>query len=162
MALVNFTGIQYKDSVLLNFIVGKGFSCNGINIERSADSLNFSVIGGIQGICGSADYETPFQFTDKSPLINADNYYRLDLGLYGFSQALKVAFVKFNVAGYLFYPDPCRFNCSLFFENPTNAEVKFFIYHYSGREVFQKKYHGTQIEVDRKKSFFRNLLLPAY
>lgn len=150
MALVSFNGFQYKDSVILNFTMAKGYSCNGIYIERSEDSVNFSGIGDIQGVCGSSDFEVPFQFTDNSPLQNTGNFYRLDLGNFGYSEIIKIYFAKLNPAGLAFYPNPCIQNCSLYFENPTNSELEFFIYDYSGKLIVQEKIRGTVFEIDRK------------
>ena len=149
-AVSNFSGVQYKDSVLLNFVMNKGYSCNGINIERSDDSLNFYLIGDIQGVCGSPDFEVPFQYTDKSPLQNADNFYRLDLGNLGNSEIIKVHFAKLNIAGYSFFPNPCKDNCALYFENPKNDEVEFFLFYFSGKLIEQKKQRGSKIEINTK------------
>jgi len=150
-AVSNFSGVQYKDSVLLSFVMNKGYSCNGINIERSEDSLNFYLIGDIQGVCGNPDFEVSFLFVDKSPLQNADNFYRLDFGNLGNSEIIKIRFTKFNIAGYLFFPNPCNGNCSLYFENPKNSEVEFLLFHFSGKLIEHKKQRGTQISINTGK-----------
>ena len=150
-AVSNFIGMQYKDSVLLSFIMNKGYSCNGINIERSEDSINFYLIGDIQGICGNPDFDVAFQFIDQSPVPNAENYYRLDFGNLGYSEIVRVRFTKFNIAGFLFFPNPCKENCSLYFENPKNAEVEFLLFHISGKLIEQKIQRGVQIEIPSEK-----------
>lgn len=73
--LVAYAATTVKDGVLISFTMRGGFSCNGINIERSEDSVNFSVIGEIEDICGNPDFDVPFSFIDPQPLPNRKNFY---------------------------------------------------------------------------------------
>ncbi len=143
-ALVSFTGVQIKDSILLQFTLRGGYTCNGIDIFRSHDTINFYLIGDIQGVCGNPNADVSFEFADRFPQPNADNYYRLGLDNYGYSEVLKVYFANLNAAGYSFYPSPCRQICKLYFENPTNKEFEIFLFHYSGKLLMQKTIRGTE------------------
>lgn len=150
-ALVSFTGFQYNDSILIRFTMRGGFSCNGIDVQRSSDSLSFTNIGDIQGICGSPDFDIPFEFTDASPLKNADNFYRLDLKNFGYSQTIKVHFMDFNIAGYIFFPNPCFEECTLYFESFINDEMDFLFFDLAGKIIESKKLRGTNVIIDSKR-----------
>ena len=52
---MQFSAVQVETKVQLNFTIKAGNTCNGIEIFRSPDSVNFSLIGDIQGVCGSTD-----------------------------------------------------------------------------------------------------------
>lgn len=121
--LVNYTATSFKDGVLISFIMRGGFSCNGINIERSEDSAGFSVIGDIEGICGNPDFDVPFSFTDVSPLPNRKNFYRLNMKQLGYSKVISVFFIKPNAEGMMITPNPCTDRCRIYFENTKRERV---------------------------------------
>lgn len=121
--LVAYSATPFKEGILISFTMRGGFSCNGINIERSEDSLNFSVIGDIEGICGSPDFDQQFTFTDRQPLPNRTNYYRLDLKQLGYSPVFSAFFAMFNSDGLLIIPNPCTENCRFYFDNPKREKV---------------------------------------
>src|SRR5437870_3891883 len=81
-----FEAIQVENRVQLNFTISAGNTCNGIQIFRSPDAVNFIEIGDIQGVCGSSDRSESYFFIDQAPLKNKTNYYRLQLGTLGSSE----------------------------------------------------------------------------
>ncbi|MBL7930065.1 MAG: hypothetical protein JNL47_11425 [Bacteroidia bacterium] len=121
--LIAYAAASFNDGVLISFTMRGGFSCNGINIERSDDSLSFSVIGDIEGICGNPDFDVPFTFTDPEPLPNRKNFYRLDMKQLGYSPVISVYFTKPYADGTLIFPNPCIERCSLYFENTKREKI---------------------------------------
>ena len=83
--VLNFSATEFNGKVLLTWSVTQGNTCNGILILHGTDTLNYSQIGSIEGICGSTAEVIKYQFTDISPNVNQTNYYRLSLGGIGFS-----------------------------------------------------------------------------
>ena len=81
---------EFNGKVLLSWSIMQGNTCNGIQILHSTDSINFSQISSIEGICGSTQQSISYSFTDLSPEKNANNYYRLQLGGLGFSWIVSV------------------------------------------------------------------------
>ena len=88
--LDEFYALQSGNRVILNFTMKQGNTCNGIDIHRSTDSLQFDGIGSIEGVCGSASFDIPYSFVDESPRLNAINYYRLDLKQLGYSEVISL------------------------------------------------------------------------
>ncbi len=144
--LVAYAATSIKDGVLISFIMRGGFSCNGINIERSEDSVSFSVIGDIEGICGNPDFDVPFSFIDPLPLPNRKNFYRLDMMQLGYSPVLSVFFFKTNTLGILIFPNPCIEKCSLYFENAKQEKVKLELFQ-NGKMVFTQTTNQDFIEL---------------
>ena len=84
--ILNYFSANLGDNdVYLSWEIMGGGQCNGIQILRSTDSLNYVEIGDVQGVCGSPDFAQQYDFTDESPVENSINYYRLELGVQGFS-----------------------------------------------------------------------------
>jgi hypothetical protein len=135
--LVTYAAASFKDGVLISFTMRGGFSCNGINIERSEDSVSFSVIGDIEGICGSPDFDLSFTYTDRQPLSFRKNFYRLDMKQLGYSPVFSVFYASLNTAEILILPNPCSEKCNLYFENAKREKVVIKLFH-NGKEMLSQ------------------------
>lgn len=122
-----FTAQQNGSSIKLIFTIAKGKTCNGIDIQRSANSINFETIGDIQGVCGSNDIETSYEFTDEHPLPNKTNYYRLVIPLIGNSEIISLRFSDFSNTSFYIYPNPCHYKFTIEFENSKHKEYTFLL-----------------------------------
>ena len=114
--------------VLLSWTIEQGSTCNGIAITRSSDSLNFTQIGDIEGICGSLSEPVNYSFADISPVANRKNYYRLELGDVGSSEIISIEVVALNEEGYYAFPNPGTLSTRIYFSNKQlkRAELKLF------------------------------------
>jgi hypothetical protein len=127
-----FTATEFNGKVLLSWAVKQGNTCNGIQILRSTDSVNFSPIGSINGICGSTQGDTPYEFTDIAPIKNAINYYRLNMGGIGFSVIVSAEVIDIAENNYLLRPNPIETNSELHFQNDASNTVVVSIYDLNG------------------------------
>jgi hypothetical protein len=98
--LQDFSGFQQGESVFLRWTFRSGSLCEGTRIERSQDGMIFTEIGEIPGICGSPEVAFTYTFTDSTPLSNASNIYRLELGNTGFTTNLQVEYIAVGDEGY--------------------------------------------------------------
>lgn len=133
-----FKGEVYGNQVVLTWNISGGNNCNGITIYRSSDSINYSEIGSIPGICGALDEDEPYRFSDENPAENKLNYYKLKLGNQGFTTPLSVLFYKTQESGFVFFPNPSSDEISVFvngfYQNSTIV-----IYDVSGKKVSEQK-----------------------
>jgi hypothetical protein len=136
--LEKFTATQVNDKVVLSWIIEKGSTCNGIDIERADDSMNFITIGHIDGICGDERNSKPYSFVDESPLKNSINYYRLELGSVGPSKILSISVISLGDNGYLLKPNPFLYESLLFFENFNNEQHELVLYTMEGKEILRE------------------------
>jgi hypothetical protein len=134
--LDNFSAFEFEGNVYLSWTISRGSTCNGIDIERSDNNTNFSVIGDIPGVCGSADFAQSYDWIDRSPLPNATNYYRLELGLNGHSESVSVEVIKLN-GNYQVRPNPMRDFGQIYFVNSGRKEHTMQVYDLSGKPVMQ-------------------------
>ena len=89
--LQDFSGYQQDSKITLRWTFRSGSLCEGTQIERSADGLTFNKIGEIPGICGNPGSAFTYTFVDSFPNVNTVNYYRLELGNFGFTSIINDA-----------------------------------------------------------------------
>jgi len=138
-AILQFSVIQVDNNIQLNFTIKAGYTCNGIGIYRSADSVNFSLIGDIQGVCGSYDRNESYTFTDYSPLKNTKNYYRLEPGTLGTSGIAGIFFIDLSENDVLVYPNPFTSSSAIYTLNPSHEERTLDIFTREGKHVYRSE-----------------------
>jgi hypothetical protein len=133
--LDNFLIVENNGTVFLHWTITSGSTCNGIQIYRSRDGKQFTEIGSIAGVCGGSSSPTPYDFTDKNPIKNITNYYRLELGGNGTSEVLSLEIIDIANGGYQIRPNPVSTNAKIYFDNNKMAEHEFVLYNISGKIV---------------------------
>ena len=136
-ALLQFQAVQVDNKVQLDFVIKAGYTCNGIQIYRSSDSLNFIEIGDIQGICGSSDRNESYTFSDFSPEKNKNNYYRLQLGTLGNSFTIYLFFVSATDNMALVFPNPVTGESTVYFLNNAHAELQLTVFSCDRKLVYR-------------------------
>ena len=134
--LARFQVSETNGTVFLSWAITQGSTCNGIQILRSTDSINFIGIGSIPGICGSTSFEQPYNFIDENPVKNKANYYRLSLGGSGFSEILSVEIIALENNGYQIRPNPITANALIYFSNEKNQEHQLVVSNLRGNKIF--------------------------
>jgi hypothetical protein len=137
--LLQFSAMQIENRVQLSFTISAGNTCNGIIIYRSVDSLNFSEIGDIQGVCGSTDKDETYSFTDYSPGKNATNFYRLQMGTLGYSRSIALFFIELTGNKALVFPNPVTDESEIFFLNPSRDELRLKVFGRDLRLVYESE-----------------------
>lgn len=137
--LSNFYLIPNNKEVLLFWTIDSGPTCNGITIWHSTDSVNYEEIGNIGGVCGSSSSAIPYNFTDKSPLLNTVNYYKLRLGYAQFTE-VKTVTIKYNEPGKLYvYPNPSIEQTIIEFNNDQMKQYSLIVTNNLGNVVYKKE-----------------------
>ena len=142
-----FTASEFNKNVLLSWTITEGNTCNGIDIFRSVDSVNYVKIGDIEGICGSNAESIDYYFTDLFPEKNTFNHYRLGLGSLGNSYSIKINIIDIAVNSYQVRPQPITANALLLFNNDSVKEAELKIYNVKGELVFQKTTNKAKFEL---------------
>jgi hypothetical protein len=148
------TATEFNGKVLLTWSIKQGNTCNGVQILRSLDSVNFTQIGSIEGICGSTAEKIDYEFTDLFPEKNAINYYRLSLGGIGFSWIVSTELIDIGGSNYMIRPNPISDSSELFFDNETNDLIHVNIYSQEG--VLVKTISTNDEMVYLRKSEFKS------
>jgi hypothetical protein len=119
-----FFANQFNNKVELSWEVKQGSTCNGMQIERSTDSVNYSFIGEIPGVCGSTASAQKFQFTDISPMPFQKNYYRIIAGTG--ERFYKSVFFSYVKESFVMVPNPVRITDMVYFEPNQTFIVTFY------------------------------------
>lgn len=137
--LSNFYLIPNNKEVLMYWTIDSGPTCNGITVWHSSDSINYEEIGNIGGVCGSSSAATPYNFTDKSPLLNSVNYYKLRLGYTQFTE-VKTITIKYTEPGKLYvYPNPSINQAKIEFNNDRNKQFSLTVTNSIGNVIYKKE-----------------------
>lgn len=131
----DFSASELNGKVLLTFAIKQGNTCNGVDIFHSIDSVDFTKIGSIQGICGSSQAQIEYDFTHLYPEKNEINYYKLSLGGIGFSWIVSAEVIGLGANSALLRPNPISEGSELFFNNETNALLTLNVYSSAGTLV---------------------------
>ncbi len=149
--VLNFSANEFNGKVLLNWAITQGNTCNGITVLRSNDSINFSQIGTIEGICGSTAETIDYQFTDVAPDVNTTNYYRLSMGGVGFSYIVDIEVIDAGDQKYLVAPNPVYNESKLIFDNDNQEEVTITFFTENGEILFEEVTSEQSITLQRDK-----------
>lgn len=146
--LGKFSGDQQGSSVSLYWLILAGSTCNGIQIYRSTDSVNYERIGYIPGICGDEFVDESFAFTDSLPILNAVNYYYLELGTIGVSDVISVNVISPGNSGYQIRPHPVVDRATIYFDPLTISAHEIRLYTMQGIEVLYEKTTDNYFEIE--------------
>jgi len=116
---------QYKQSVILNFIITPGNACSGYKIEHSIDSLNFELLYDFSGICGELTKSQSISYSHETPLKNKRNYYRVLIPPADYSMISSLVFIDISEKGYILYNNPINQNL-LLLSSYTNSKLKIY------------------------------------
>jgi Secretion system C-terminal sorting domain len=141
------SAIENDSKVYLRWTMKSGSTCNGIRIYRSKDSTSFNTIGQINGICGSSTESISYDFVDESPVLNAVNYYTIELGSLGFSKVISVEVFDFK-NGILIRPQPTSSSVELVFRNDLNEKYTLQVLNLQGKVMHEKSNNSDRFQVD--------------
>ena len=133
-----FSANEFNKKVFLNWTISQGNTCNGIDVFRSVNGVDYSKIGDFEGICGSASESIDYNFTDLFPIKNAMNHYRLGLGGLGNSYSVKIEIIDIASNSYQVRPQPVNENALLLFNNDSSKEALLNVYNGKGELILQK------------------------
>ncbi|MBK9222094.1 MAG: hypothetical protein IPO78_05185 [Saprospiraceae bacterium] len=135
--LDRFNGTRSNDKVFLEWVISAGSTCNGIQLYRSTDTINFELIESILGDCGNLAFAQLYNYTDIKPEKNKTNYYRLETGSRVFSKIVSIDFLDyFN--GYQIRPNPLQDRARLYFENPNRSKFQFNLLNQFGTDIVEQ------------------------
>lgn len=105
------TSGQTYPNVLVEFTIAKGPTCSGYVIFHSSDSINFYPIYTYANICGDINNDQRISFLHSSPVLNSNNFYRVELTSVELSPVRKIFVGEAKMRGAVFaFPNPCREN----------------------------------------------------
>jgi hypothetical protein len=146
--LANFDIDLSQGKVLLSWTIKSGNTCSGMQIYRSQDSINFTVIEDIQGVCGNLSSPVSYTYTDHTPILNSINYYKIDLGGQEISPILNIEVINVLSNSYLLRPNPVSGASDLYFENDNQNEVVLKVFDDFGDVIYLEETQTNKFTLD--------------
>ena len=134
-----FTASVFQNSILLDWEIKGGETCNGMTLLRSSDSINFIEIADFPGICGDLNSANRYSHTDQSPIADSYNFYKVRLGAQGDTDVIKLFFVLIDGDSYSIFSDESNDSITIYFKNSENEIFEFNIIDQQGKFIDKKK-----------------------
>ena len=139
---------QSDGKVLLAWTIKSGSVCNGMQIFRSKDSVDFVLIEDIQGVCGDLSSSVSYTYTDQTPILNNYNYYKINFGGLEDSNILGLEVINILSNSYLLKPNPVTGASDLYFENDNQSEVVLKVFDDFGDVIYLKETQANKFTLD--------------
>lgn len=146
--LAAFAATDESDAVRIEWTMVAGSTCMGTEILRSRDSSDFVVVGRLEGLCGSIDAPVDYSFTDEGITGFGIWYYRLALGLNGFSPILPVDHQLSSAHALRVFPNPADVRVTVVLRADKGDDVTIEVADASGRPVLRKTAEGAMHRLD--------------
>lgn len=144
--LNHFSLYEVGETIVLDWTIKEGSVCNGISVFRSTDGVNYEKIGDLFGVCGDITKAENYTFVDKNPVGASFNYYKLELGLNGFTNPVSVYFADMEGNTSLFAPNPSNGDGTFYYRE--NGDVVIQIFNGQGQKVYEILSEGKKTNVD--------------
>ncbi|MDB3904879.1 T9SS type A sorting domain-containing protein [Crocinitomicaceae bacterium] len=139
---------QSNGKVLLAWTIKSGSVCNGMQIFRSKDSIDFVLIEDIQGVCGSLSSPVSYTYTDQTPILNNYNYYKINFGGLEESDILGIEVINILSNSYLLKPNPITGASDLYFENDNQNDVVLKVFDDFGDVIYLEETQTNKFILD--------------
>ena len=139
---------QSNGKVLLAWTIKSGSVCNGMQIFRSKDSIDFVLIEDIQGVCGSLSSPVSYTYTDQTPILNNYNYYKINFGGLEESGILGIEVINILSNSYLLKPNPITGASDLYFENDNQNDVVLKVFDDFGDVIYLEETQTNKFILD--------------
>lgn len=136
--IASYTLTVFDGAIRTEWVMQGGSTCNGQDVERSTDGIDFRPVHRIQGICGDPSVAVPFNWTDRTPPEFSTVYYRVKLGLDGYTSIKSVVFDQLTTSDQRFFPSPTNGEATLVVNVPAQANVELRIWDGNGRLVLER------------------------
>lgn len=135
--LDSYNVLEISGKVYVDVTISGGNTCNGIEVQRSVDSLNFIEVGKVDGICGNSAKPVSYSFVDEYPIKNKKSYYRVLLGERGYTTVTSITIIDTKELGFQVRPNPANERATIFFENPYSDTFQLELFNLSGKKILQ-------------------------
>lgn len=133
--LADFAAYVDGEEIYVSWTTKKGFTCENIQVQLGTDSNEVETVYTYLGVCGGELKEEHYFYRIPKPFYNQDNYIRLNLGVYGYSEIVVVKPHKALEGTVLVFPHPATNSSTILFHNPQFEPATFEVYNMRGELV---------------------------
>lgn len=147
---VRLDAYTLKEGNRIVWTLFSGFTCQGMVLEWSLDSIHFSPLWEEPGICGDLSAAQTYEFFQykSNPGIY---HYRLQLGNRGYSSILTIHRKVSASGSVVLYPNPVVHESVLTFPNPGKEKYTI-VFYQQGREAWrEEQQEGNEYRIPRHR-----------
>jgi hypothetical protein len=126
---------ELDGGVRVDWTIQGGNTCDGQEIERSTNGVDFQAVHRIEGICGDPAFAVPFHWFDITVPEFSSLHYRIKLGAQGYSSVKSIVFDQLTSSSQRFFPSPVEEQATLLINVPASATVELRILDMTGKEI---------------------------
>ncbi|MCB0793863.1 MAG: T9SS type A sorting domain-containing protein [Flavobacteriales bacterium] len=130
---------EQAGTVLLEWTLTGGSTCNGIQIERAYSGQGFVQIGEIHGLCGDLVDPVDYSWNDVSVQQLSSPSYRLKLGVDGYSSVKSITLMELNENEQLLFPIPAEDRVTLLLRLAPQTPFDLRVQDLAGRVVLDRR-----------------------
>lgn len=142
--------LQEQDGgIYVSWTIEGGSTCDGLEVQRSLDSLQFTTIHRIDGICGDPAVPRHYDLFDTDPPELTRAFYRIMLGFDGYSSVKAIRYSGLIRSDQRFFPNPVSDLAVLVLNLPRAGRVDLEIFDVHGCLVYARAGEsGPQFTMD--------------
>ncbi len=126
---------ELPGAIRIDWTIQGGNTCNGQEVERSTDGITFARVHRIDGICGNTSAPVPYHWFDNAPPEFSTVYYRVKLGIDGYTSVKSIHFRQLTTSEQRLFPNPVTDAATLVVNASATSAIDVRITDASGREV---------------------------
>ncbi len=134
----SFTLTVQDGTVQVDWVMQGGSSCDGNEVLRSTNGVDFQRVHRLNGICGDPIVDVPFSWRDGTVPEYNTVYYRIGLGIDGFSSVKSVDLIQFPGRSHHFFPSPMSGHATLLLNVQNSTQVDLVIMDALGKVVLER------------------------
>ena len=133
--IADYVLTELDGGVRVDWTIQGGNTCDGQEIERSTNGVDFQAVHRIEGICGDPSFAVPFQWFDTTVPEFSALHYRIKLGAKGYSTVKSIVFDQLTSSSERFFPSPMGEQATLLINVPASAAVQLRVVDMTGKEI---------------------------
>lgn len=138
---------ELSGGIRVDWTIQGGSTCNGQEVERSSDGINFTEVHHIAGICGDPTNAVSYQWFDASPPELSTVFYRIQLGFEGYSSVKSLEYEQIETSDQRFFPSPMNEVATLLLKVPIGTAVDLSVWNSNGQLVHQRTNIGGKVDL---------------
>ncbi|MBK8226395.1 MAG: T9SS type A sorting domain-containing protein [Flavobacteriales bacterium] len=131
----SFTLTVLDGRIHVEWVMTGGSTCDGSQVERSTDGVDFSVVHRIDGLCGDPAVPVLYDWYDEAPPELSTVHFRIAFSGQGRSSAKAVEFRQLIESDFRLFPSPTLGSSTVLLRVPLSALVDLAISDPQGRVV---------------------------
>ncbi len=144
-----FSVEEVDGGVRVAWTIMAGGTCDGQDVMRSTDSVHFTSVHRIDGLCGDPEEPVSFAWSDAAPPELLRVYYRIKLGYADYSSVKWLDVDQLIEREQVVFPSPASDRVTLVFHAPLNTEIFLRVHAVDGSCVRAHDTRGApRLEVD--------------